>query len=49
MHYKDIEEIKLRPIPDKLIPEMVLGINKFAEGCVQGWNDCIDEITGKTE
>ena len=38
----------LRPLPEKMIPEMVMG-NKFAEGCVQGWNDCIDEITGETE
>ena len=35
----------LRPLPDKLISEMVLG-NAFARGCCQGWNDCIDEITG---
>lgn len=38
----------LKPLPQKMIPEMVMG-NKFAEGCVQGWNDCIDEIMGETE
>ena len=37
-----------RPLPSKMIPEMVMG-NKFAEGCVHGWNDCIDAITGETE
>lgn len=36
----------LRPMPEKMIPEMVLG-NKFAEGCVQGWNDCLEEILGE--
>lgn len=34
----------LKDLPSKMIPEMVMG-NKFAEGCVQGWNDCIEEIT----
>ena len=38
----------LKDLPSKMIPEMVMG-NKFAEGCVQGWNDCIDTITGETE
>lgn len=38
----------LKPLPEKMIPEMVLG-NAFAEGCVQGWNNCLDEITGETE
>lgn len=39
----DKEMIPLKPMPEKMIPEMVMG-NKFAEGCVQGWNDCIEEI-----
>ena len=38
----------LKPLPEKMIAEMVMG-NKFAEGCVHGWNDCIDAITGETE
>ena len=38
----------IRPLPEKMIPEMVLG-NKFAEGCVQGWNDCLEVILGETE
>lgn len=42
---EDGDVCPLRPLPKKLIPEMVLG-NKFAEGCVQGWNDCLDEILG---
>ena len=33
----------LKPLPQKMIPEMVMG-NKFAEGCVKGWNDCLEEI-----
>ena len=33
----------LKPMPEKMIAEMVMG-NKFAEGCVQGWNDCLEEI-----
>ena len=41
-------DARLRPLPEKMIPEMVIG-NKFAEGCVQGWNDCLDEIMGETE
>ena len=41
-------DCQLRPLPDKLIPEMVLG-NAFARGCCQGWNDCINEITGETD
>lgn len=36
----------LKDLPSKMIPEMVMG-NKFAEGCVQGWNDCLDAITGE--
>lgn len=39
---------ELRPLPQKMIPEMVMG-SKFAEGCVKGWNDCIDAIEGETE
>ena len=38
----------IKPLPEKMIPEMVMG-NKYAMGCVQGWNDCIDAITGETE
>lgn len=38
----------LKPLPEKMILEMVLG-NEFAVGCVRGWNDCIDEITGEKE
>ena len=33
----------LKPLPEKLIPEMVMG-NKYAMGCVNGWNDCLKEI-----
>lgn len=40
---KYIEDAEPRPLPEKMILEMVMG-NKFAEGCVQGWNDCIEEI-----
>ena len=43
-----VEDVVIKPLPEKMIPEMVMG-NKFAEGCVQGWNDCIDEIVGETE
>lgn len=38
----------IKPLPKRMIPEMVMG-NKFAEGCVHGWNACLDAITGETE
>ena len=42
------DECPLKPLPEKLIPEIVVGI-PFAMGCCQGWNDCLDAITGETE
>lgn len=43
-----VEDIVIKPLPEKMIYEIDMG-DKFAEGCVQGWNDCIDEILGETE
>ena len=39
---------KLRPLPEELIPEMVMG-NAYAMEYAIGWNDCLDAITGETE
>jgi hypothetical protein len=33
----------LKEMPNKMIPEMVIG-NRYAEGIVKGWNDCLEEI-----
>ena len=44
---------KLRPLPQRKLEgnwgREAYGWNAclaFAEGCCQGWNDCLDEITG---
>ena len=44
--YKD--SIPIEWVPKKMISEMVIG-NRYAEGCVKGWNDCIDAILSKLE
>ena len=46
--YLTIEDVPMRPLPKKLIPEMVMG-NEYAIGCANGWNDCLHEITGETK
>ena len=33
----------LKETPNKMIPEMVIG-NRYSEGIVKGWNDCLEEI-----
>ena len=33
----------LKEMPSKMIPEMVIG-NRYSEGIVKGWNDCIEEL-----
>lgn len=43
-----VEDVVIRPLPEKMIHEIDMG-DKYAEGCVQGWNDCLDEILGETE
>lgn len=43
-----VEDVVIRPLPEKMIYEIDMG-DKFAEGCVQGRNKCIDEILGEEE
>ena len=43
-----VKAIPIELIPKKMIAEMVIG-NRYAEGCVKGWNDCIDTILSKLE
>lgn len=35
----------LKPLPDNM--EHYIGENEYYEGCVEGWNDCLDEIIGR--
>lgn len=42
-----VEHIPLKPLPKKA--EIVKGVNGFQEIYNDGWNACLEEITGETE
>ena len=39
------EDCPLRPLPQKV----EMDLNEYYKGVADGWNDCIDTITGETE
>ena len=38
-------DYELRPLPQKV----EMDLNEYYKGVADGWNDCIDTITGETE
>lgn len=43
------EDVRLRPLPSKLVPFGYLDVGNEDGLYEKGYNDCIDEITGETE
>ena len=40
-----LKSCPLRPLPQKV----EMDLNEYYKGVADGWNDCIDSITGETE
>ena len=43
-HY-EFENVVVRPLSQKV----EMDLNEYYKGVADGWNDCIDSITGETE
>ena len=41
----EYENVVVRPLPQKV----EMDLNEYYKGMADGWNDCIDSITGETE
>ena len=47
---KDIEEERTVECPLRPLPQKVeMDLNEYYKGVADGWNDCIDSITGEEE